>query len=206
MSEKVFDEIGKYYDQLVGRYGHDFRACDYGQAQSQLLKFKVISQVSSFEGRSVLDVGCGFADFKSFLAQLCGNVRYTGVDLSAEMVREAQRKHTEADIRQANILAENFGTFDIVVANGIFYLLGADAWPLMQQLIARMFSCAKVAVAFNSLSSLAARHEPNEFYPEPARVLAFCQTLTPHVVLRHEYHDRDFTVFMYHAKPQVASQ
>jgi cyclopropane fatty-acyl-phospholipid synthase-like methyltransferase len=203
MSHAIFNDIGNYYDRLVGCYGHDHRACDYGQAQSQILKFKIISQVSSFDGKSVLDVGCGFADFKGFLERDCRDVRYTGIDLSSEMVSEALRANPSSDIRQANLLTDELGSFDIVVANGIFYLLGTDAWHLMQQLIARMFACANTAVAFNSLSSLAKVQEVNEFYADPARVLTFCLTLTPHVVIRHDYHDRDFSVFMYKVRPEL---
>ena len=202
MSYLVFNEIGNYYDRLVGRYGHDHRACDYSQAQSQVLKFKIISQVSSFDDKTVLDVGCGFADYKEFLEKRYRNIRYTGIDLSGEMVSEALRANPGSDIRQANLLTDDIGLFDIVIANGIFYLLGTDAWHLTQQLIARMFACANTAVAFNSLSILARDQEATEFYADPARVLAFCLTLTPHVILRHDYHDRDFSVYLYKTRPE----
>ena len=52
-------------------------------------------------------------------------------------------------------------------------------------------------VAFNSLSSWANDKEKGEFYADPLEVLKFCKTLSPWVVLRHDYHSRDFTIFIY---------
>jgi hypothetical protein len=75
--------------------------------------------------------------------------------------------------------------------------LGDQAWPMMQQLIERMYDLATKAVAFNSLSAWATDQEASEFYADPLRVVEFCRRLTPRVVLRHDYHSRDFTVYLY---------
>jgi cyclopropane fatty-acyl-phospholipid synthase-like methyltransferase len=192
-----FSEIGAYYDRLVARYGHDHRACDYGRLESQLAKFEALSTVCALNGKSVLDVGCGFADFSDFLRTKFHGFRYSGLEISPQMVRAARRLHPDLDIRQVNILSQDPGPFDVVMANGIFYLLGKDAWPLMQQLITRMFTIANEAVAFTSLSNLASDKKADEFHADPLAVLGFCQTLTRRLVLRHDYHDRDFTVFLY---------
>jgi len=101
-------------------------------------------------------------------------------------------------VKLANILDDSIRDgFDLVTANGIFYLLGDEAWPTMQEIVRRMYAVAEHAVAFNSLSSWAEDKEAGEFYADPAEVLQFCRTLTPWVVLRHDYHPRDFTVYMY---------
>ena len=60
-----------------------------------------------------------------------------------------------------------------------------------------MFSHCEQAVAFNCLSGLSQDKEPGEFPADPAETLAFCQTLTPWVVLRHDYFSHDFTVYLY---------
>ena len=69
----------------------------------------------------------------------------------------------------------------------------------MRDLVARMFALCREAVAFNSLSTWAPDPEPSEFYADPAETLAFCRTLTTRVTLRHDYHTRDFTVYLYRA-------
>jgi hypothetical protein len=67
----------------------------------------------------------------------------------------------------------------------------------MRSFVSRMWQMAKVAVAFNTLSSWAPDQEAGEFYADPVETLAFCRTLTPRLTLRHDYHRRDFTVYMY---------
>ena len=42
--------------------------------------------------------------------------------------------------------------------------------------------------------------EPGEFYADPVQTLSWCHTLSPFVVLRHDYHSRDFTVYVYKAQ------
>jgi len=193
-----FERIAGYYDGLVRKYGHEPRACDYGRAESQNIKFRVLSEVLPLANLSLLDVGCGFADFAAFLHQRFSGLRYSGIDLCISMVREAQRDHPGLDLRVANILDAAFDrTFDVVTANGIFYLLGDQAWPMMQQMIERMYALATTAVAFNSLSAWAPEQEAGEFYADPLQVVDFCRRLTPWVVLRHDYHPRDFTVYLY---------
>lgn len=193
-----FARIADYYGGLVLKYGHDPRACDYGRVESQKIKFSVLSEVLPLASSSVLDVGCGFADFATTLGERFPGVRYSGIDLCSAMVDEAKRNHPNLDLRVANIFDALFDrTFDVVTANGIFYLLGDQAWPMMQQMIKRMYTLATSAVAFNSLSSWATDQEPGEFYADPLRVVDFCRRLTPRVVLRHDYHPRDFTVYLY---------
>jgi SAM-dependent methyltransferase len=193
-----FGRIANYYQDLVQKYGHDPRACDYGRPQSQEIKFRVLSEAMPVKGRSVLDVGCGFADFHRFLRDRFGEVRYSGIDVCPAMVEEARRLDPHCEVKLANILDASIRErFDLVTANGIFYLLGDEAWSTMQEIVRRMYAVAEHAVAFNSLSSWAEDKDPGEFYADPAEVLQFCRTLTPWVVLRHDYHPRDFTVYMY---------
>jgi SAM-dependent methyltransferase len=193
-----FGRIANYYQDLVQKYGHDPRACDYGRPQSQEIKFRVLSEAMPVKGRSVLDVGCGFADFHRFLRDRFGEVRYSGIDVCPAMVEEALRLDPGCEVKLANILDASIRErFDLVTANGIFYLLGDEAWPTMQEIVRRMYAVAEHAVAFNSLSSWAEDKEAGEFYADPAEVLQFCRTLTPWVVLRHDYHRRDFTIYMY---------
>lgn len=193
-----FSRIANYYQDLVRKYGHDPRACDYGRPQSQELKFRVLSEAMPLNGCSVLDVGCGFADFHRFLRERFGDVWYSGIDVCPAMVEEARRLDPGCEVKLANILDSSIRErFDLVTANGIFYLLGPQASSTMQDIVRRMYEVAEHAVAFNSLSSWAEEKEASEFYADPAEVLQFCRTLTPWVALRHDYHPRDFTIYMY---------
>lgn len=193
-----FTRISGYYEKLIKQYGHDPRACDYGIAESQQIKFRVLSEVMPLSRRTVLDIGCGFADFAIYLKKRYSAVQYCGLDLCPDMIERARNSRPDLNLRVGNVLDAYFDkTFDVVTANGIFYLLGKEAWSLMQAIIGRMFELATSAVAFNSLSAWADEKEDGEFYADPLQVVSFCRTLTPWVTLRNDYHPRDFTVYMY---------
>jgi SAM-dependent methyltransferase len=197
MSSTPFPGIADFYNQRVQTYGHDPRACDYGRAESQRRKFSVLASVADYKGLSVLDVGCGFADYAGFLAERHPGVEYHGIDLSPAMIEKARQARPDLDLRVANLLDLPPGeSYDVVSANGIFYLLGAGAPALMRRLVGEMFRRARRGVVFNSLSTWASVHEPGEYYADPLEVVTWCRELSPWVVLRHDYLPHDFTVLV----------
>jgi trans-aconitate methyltransferase len=152
----------------------------------------------NLEGKRVLDVGCGFADYAEYLQGRFGSIEYVGIDISPRMIEEARLLRLNLDLRVCNILDKALNeTFDVVTANGIFYLLGDEAPTLMRRIIRKMYKLARFAVAFNSLSAWAPNQESGEFHAHPVEIFEFCRSLTPWVVLRHDYHPRDFTIYMY---------
>ena len=194
-----FDAIANFYNRRVAEYGHHPRACDYGHAESQKRKFHTLSSALDYTDRSVLDVGCGFADYADHLTESFRRITYSGVDLSPAMIAHARATHPDLDLRVGNILDEDATccpSHDIVSANGIFYLLGTEAHALMRQLVARMFARCREAVIFNSLSTWADFREPGEFYADPLNTVEWCRKLTPWVTLHHDYLPHDFTVVL----------
>src|SRR6266511_289835 len=142
-----FATIAEFYDGLVAEHGASHRASDYGSARSQQRKFEALADVGDLSGRRLLDVGCGLAGFADHLAARYPVVEYVGIDLSPAVIASARRERPHLDLRVANVL-ELDERFDIVTANGIFYLLGADAPALMRRLVEHMWSLAGEAVAF----------------------------------------------------------
>ncbi len=197
MNNPSFENIANFYNDRVRTFGHDPRACDYGRAESQQLKFAVLSQMTDYSQASVLDVGCGFADFADYLFKRYQGVEYHGLDLSREMISNASLVRPELDLRVGNILElPQDEAYDIITANGIFYLLGEYAESLMQKIVAEMFKRSRKGVVFNSLSSWASIHEKGEYYANPLEVLEWCRKLSPWITFRHDYLPHDFTVFI----------
>lgn len=200
MNEKT-RRISNYYNKLVSEYGHDHKSCDYGQAASQLAKFNVLSGCTNYSGKSVLDIGCGFADYYDFLSKKFVDVDYSGVDISQAMITMARELHPNLDLEVRNVFeVPKKRKFDIVNANGIFYLLGKDAWPIMSEFIEKMYDMSTDVIAFNTLSTWAEDKVDGEFYADPVETLKFCKVLSPWVTLKHDYHSRDFSVFIYKKK------
>lgn len=78
------------------------------------------------EGMSVLDVGCAQGGFATVLGENLTTFRYTGIDISADMVERARARHPRHTFHQ---IGENTDwtalgeeTFDLVLVLGILHL------------------------------------------------------------------------------------
>ena len=88
-------------------------------------------------------------------------------------------------------------TFDYIVSSGIFYLRENNPEDYMKKTVVTMFNYASKGIVFNNLSSWSEDRDTSEFYAEPSKVLNFCHELTSKVILRHDYHTADFTMYLY---------
>jgi SAM-dependent methyltransferase len=194
--------IGAYYDRLVDTHGHSPLACDASTGSSLEVRYRVLSDVVDLTDKRVLEVGCGFGDLGAYVVDRFSGVSYLGIDVSERMIEVGRSVHPTLDLRHADVLDfDPAESCDVVLSQGIFYLLGEDAEPKMTTLIARMFDLASEALAFCTISAWAQRGDPGEFRPDPLRTLEFCRQLTTSLVLRHEYLPNDFAVYMYSSSP-----
>jgi SAM-dependent methyltransferase len=188
-----------FFSELVRTNQISPFSLNWGSRASQEMRFAVLEEVGDLAGASLLDVGCGLGDFYDWQRRAGLGVSYQGVDLTPEMIRVAKERFPGVDFRVGNVLEEEIGTFDYVIASGTFYLRQNEPFEFMQYLIARLFASSRKGLAFNSLSAWCDGRDAGEFYADPAQTLDFCRTLTPWVALRHDYYPRDFTVYLRHA-------
>ena len=158
--------------------------------------------MGDFTGATILDVGCGFGSFYQYLRDNKLPFKaYTGLDVSAEMIKEAQRQCPGATFQCGDIFAAEFpAKFDYVVACGVFNNRVRKQETYLQEVIKKMFSLTKKGLAVSMLSSLTPeklKYNETLYYYEAPKVLADCFKLTPYVELRHNYLPNDFTVYLY---------
>lgn len=196
-------QTARYYERLIEAHGVGTRGLDYGSEASQRVRFDVLAAGFPKGRIRVLDVGCGLADFAVYLESTRRDVHYVGVDICPRMIAEARRLRPHLLLSVADVLhSQPAGApFDVVTANGIFYLIRDEPTERMHRLIARMWELSAYAVAFTSLSTRAPMRDPGEFHADPLETLAYCQSLTPFVVLRHDYLLHDFAVYLYREQP-----
>jgi SAM-dependent methyltransferase len=197
-SESVYSTVNQYR-QLFAKHGQSYKTLNWGSREGQQLRFKILTEIGRLEGKRILDVGCGLGDFAGWLAENNIQVDYTGLDLTPELVAQAQMNYPNLQFLSGSILDEALfsdQTFDFVFASGIFYTYSdsGDAW--LKLAVARMWRLCRNGIAFNSLSAWADEKEAGEYYADPDAVLAYCRELTPWVAMRHDYHLRDFSIFM----------
>jgi SAM-dependent methyltransferase len=199
MSNKEDKLTARRYRRLFDEHGQSHKSLNWGSQEGQYLRFRILAEIGVLEGKRILDVGCGLGDFAGWLSQ--NNIRadYTGLDLTPELVEQAHKSYPKLNFIQGSILDESLlagQQFDFVFTSGIFYTysIAGDAW--LRSAVSRMWGLCKEGVAFNSLSAWAQLHDANEYYADPSATLEYCRTLTSWVAMRHDYHPRDFTIYL----------
>lgn len=165
-------------------------------ATSQQRRFEVIADACDFEGASVLDVGCGRGDLKTFLDARVGRFSYLGLEHMPAFLDEARARyagHPRTDFVQCDFSAVALPSADFVVASGALGYRCPDA-DFHLTMIRRMFDAARRALIFNVLDATAFPGHPLLTGRDRGEVLTFCRTLSPHVEVIDGYLEDDFTV------------
>ncbi len=189
----------KRYHTLLSKYGECHSALDWGSEESQELRFEVLSNISNLNACSVLDVGCGLGDFYKFLQDKNINSTYTGLDISKEFIDIANKKYPVANFINSSITKLKLSTInkhDYVFASGIYATYQHGNYTYFESVLKIMWGLANRGVAFNSLSSWAKDKDEGEFYADPIKILKICKQYTDKIVFRHDYHPRDFTIYL----------
>lgn len=172
------------------------KALGWRGEESQLKRFEVIAEAVDFTGRSVLDIGCGCGDLKTFLDRRYEGVAYLGIDQMPEFIDLARTRH--ADTRDALFQLGDFATMawpeaEVVVASGALGYRSAEA-GFHLRMIRKMFDAARQAVIFNVLDAACFPEHPLLVGRDCESVVAFCRTLSPHVNVVRGYLADDMTV------------
>lgn len=167
---------------------------------TQYLRFSILASIADLQGCRILDIGCGLGDFYLWLRGRGITVHYTGIDMSPDFIRASKERFGDAHFLEMDFMGDPFpgiGDFDYVFASGIFFLRKTEPMKYMELAVERMFSLAKKGVAFNSLSTWGDLHGQDDFEADPLEVLGFCRKLARQLAFRHDYHARDFSIFLY---------
>ena len=193
-------DTARWYEDKVRRFGYDHRGLGFRNRSSQEKRFEALLALGDFDGRHILDVGCGFGDFLSFL--LARGIRpvYTGLDLCEPMVSRGRERFAPEEGRFIAGDVLDYAPdhpYDFVVASGIFGLDAAGARERIRPTVERMFEWARVGAAVNFLSRRSPAPAEARVYVDPAELLELGLLLTPAVRLDHSYLPNDFTLHLY---------
>jgi len=184
------------YAKAVKRHGPDFRALLWASRRTQEQRFDALVRLQDPTGLSILDLGCGRADFLDFLiARGTPPRKYFGL----EGVRELADAAEDKQLPHARIIVADFVreprrlrvNADIVYCSGALNTIESDDFYLT---IKNAFAAAKRSLVFNFLSSPLLAGVNYLRWHEKRDVLKFARTLTPHVEKQEGYIDGDCTL------------
>lgn len=193
--------LESYYLQLLRENPENSaQAQGWNSIYTQAKRFEVLTGIADVENCTILDVGCGLGDFYRYLKNNFRKFEYLGLDLLPEMIEKAKFRFPEANFTHLNFLetgAEFDAKFDYVFASGLFAVKTENYAAEHFELIEKMYLSAKKGIGFNMLNKKT--HPQDEFFATYLidEVVKKCSQISNSVVLRDDYLEYDFTVFLY---------
>lgn len=204
-SSDLLSQVAEYYDDKARTYGATPRGADWRDAESQELRFKLLSQVMrGSKTASVAEVGCGWGAFPLWAERQGYEIDYTGYDIAEAMLLEA--RNACAGLPNARFLKGDrpLVPADYVIASGIFnvrFNASDEEWlAFVRSTIAEMYSQAKLGTAFNFLTGFsdADRKEARLYYADPGLMLNYLLSkYGRNVTIDHSYSLYEFTVLLW---------
>lgn len=191
----VDESLVERYSSRLARFGEDPRTLGWDRRESQAARFAVAAASFPFRGKTVLDVGCGLADFLSFLrGRGEAPAAYTGIDINPDLLQRCRERFPESAFHRANFLLDEIpgSPHDVVVLFGVlnFRFKEFANWDFARGMIRRAFECCREAVVVDMLTARREEAYPEEdfvHYYDPSEMLEFALGLTPFVSFRHDY-------------------
>eukprot|EP01037_Dinobryon_pediforme_P013979 gene13979-14096_t len=183
-------------------------AADYGADSSlamgwltpadQIIRFNIMAGIADFNGKTVLDAGCGYGDLLPYLAGNYMLRQYIGVEQIPELLARAMRSFGHLPYTTficADFLTDDLPAADFVLASGSLNYAGSSP-GFIYQAISALFNKCTTGLAFNLLRSVPENDLLVAY--EPKAIFSYCKSQTEKVELIADYADEDFTVFMFH--------
>lgn len=193
--KKIDEHLNSRYSARLARYGRDPRTLGWDTRANQAARFAVALQSVDFANKKVLDVGCGLADFYTYIrSQGIKLADYVGLDINGDLVEEAKRQHPNGEFIVGNLLTTDLTsvTPDIVVMFGVmnFRFSEVDNEKFAWNMLSRAYELAGECVVADMLSTVTDPDYTREsfvYYYEPWKVLSWGLELSPIVQIRHDY-------------------
>ena len=191
----VDEKLIERYSARLDKFGEDPRTLGWDKRESQQARFSVAINSFDFRGRSVLDVGCGLADFRDFLDERgIAPASYSGCDINADLLERCRLRRPGDAFYQANLLVDDVpgAPYDVVALFGVvnFRFKEFSNEDFARGMIQRAFEHCREAVLIDMLTSTNDASYPKEdfvYYYDPVDMLKFAFSITPHVSMRHDY-------------------
>jgi SAM-dependent methyltransferase len=202
VSDALKQRVVSHYEEQLRRHGATAQGMDWKDESSQRLRFRLLAEVGGLAGATLHEVGCGAGHLADYLRDEQIGARYSGSDLSAEMIAAARQRHPDLEFTRRDVLeADPAERYDIVVCSGVFHvkLDHADSeWrDFVEKLVRRMYGMCERSIAFNLMTDQVDFRSPHLYYANPGEVLEFCRReLSRAVTIRHDYPLYEFTTYV----------
>ncbi|MEK9657412.1 MAG: class I SAM-dependent methyltransferase [bacterium] len=156
------------YEQRFQRLGCRPEALFWSSEKTQMQRYMVIyQQLQTWKGCSILDVGCGFADFYDFLLRKGLDpmqIMYVGIDASAMMCQTALNAYPGVRVLHEDLLFYEGPMVDVVVMVGAMNYVFEDHESYLKRMLLRMWQLSKQWMLLSLLSASSSNKERIFYY------------------------------------------
>jgi cyclopropane fatty-acyl-phospholipid synthase-like methyltransferase len=201
---KILRDVDDYYSAKLREHGKSPRGVDWNNEESQLLRFRQLLKLIQAEyGFSILDFGCGYGALNDYLSKHFKNYKYTGIDISEEMIATASSIHSQN--RSACFYVSDVSPFpvDYCVASGLFNvrLKNDDKqwWSYLTATLDHMNEITGKGFSFNCLTKYSDKEKMYDYlyYADPCKLFDWCKRkYSRQVALLHDYGLYEFTILV----------
>lgn len=192
-------EVPQYldpYERAAQRHGAGFGSLLWASEKTQAVRFAAICAMADLHGKSLLDVGCGRADFVDYLEQrkirIASYSGIEGVPALAEVARAKRRRSYQ--IIETDFVAQPWRMFvgaQVVLFSGSLNTLNSAE---LYSTLGRAYEASGEMLIFNFLCSPNLAGAPYLSWRRADDVLRFARTLSQRVRMLDDYLNGDCTV------------
>jgi SAM-dependent methyltransferase len=201
---KIIQDVSAYYSDKVVRFGDTPQGVDWNSMESQYIRFgqltKVVDLTTPF---SMLDYGCGYGAYYTFLKEADLDCCYYGYDISDEMIKKAVEKFGSDDSTVWSTELPANEKLGYTTASGIFNVMlnnNKQEWEeYVLDTLNRMNEHSEKGFSFNMLTkySDAPYMKDYLYYADPAYIFDYCKrNFSKYVALLHDYPLYEFTILV----------
>ncbi len=197
---KKVEKIKTYYQPKLDKEKQDFKVLGWESEEAQKLRFAVLTDNVSLEGKTLLDVGCGLGNLFQFIHSKDIHIKYTGIDILKEMIDRASANNPDGSFMLLDIFNDNpfpEKAFDVIYTSGIFNLNLGNNRGFLSKAISLFAKTAREAIVFNLLHIASLDREDTYYYFDPEEVKKIIGDLSlglKSVEIVEQYLKNDFTV------------
>lgn len=200
----LLTEVADYYSEKLTQHGETPRGVDWNGEESQALRFEQLCKIIDGRSRfSLNDLGCGYGALHDFLASRFSGFSYSGIDVSENMIRSAERRYQGMPQARFMVSSEPDGIADYGIASGIFNVrLGrSDAeWRAYLEVTLDILDrTSRIGFSFNCLTSYSDEEKMRDYlyYADPCALFDLCKRrFSRNVALLHDYGLYEFTILV----------
>ena len=202
MRDDDLRETQERYRTRYREFGYDPRTLGWTKGRQRVRFQAALEGLRREDYGSVLDVGCGFGDFHSFLQDHGWKGVYYGVDVVPDLIQEGQRRHAGlgGTLECRDITREPPNKrMDLALALGVFnHRLHQDNLEFVREILATMWEASRQVVVLDFLSAVADSPRQDLFYAQPGEVFELARHFSRRVMIHHAYMPFEFQVKIWH--------